>query len=98
DRLGPLLTLNGNADVPYGELLARPATLAERGMSLPFELHASVPRRKLSKLPPILSTAGLAGELELRVDVHDTIRTPDASVQGVARGLQASGRRRGVPV
>ncbi|HVW28221.1 MAG TPA: translocation/assembly module TamB domain-containing protein [Polyangiaceae bacterium] len=98
DAVGQLATVDATADLPYRELVQSGGASAEALESAPFHVRFAVPRRKLSKLPPILATAGIDGDFELTLEASETARAPVVALDTTVHQLSARGARRATPV
>jgi translocation and assembly module TamB len=98
DAVGPLAELDATADLPYRDVVESGIVSAKSLEATPFQVRLAVPRRRLSKLPPLFATAGIDGDIELTLEARDTAREPVVKVDALLHQLQTRGRRKATPV
>ena len=98
DASGALAELDATAELPYLEVVSDPDASVKTLTNVPFHVRLTMPRRRISKLPPMLATAGVDGDVELTLEASETAREPRVDVKALLHQVQARGRRKAVPI
>ncbi|HEX4337545.1 MAG TPA: translocation/assembly module TamB domain-containing protein [Polyangiaceae bacterium] len=98
DANGALASVDLSADLPYLEVLSDPSASAKTLETVPFKLRFAIPQRRLSKLPPMLATSGMDGDVALTLEASETAREPRVQLTATLDHLEARGRRKAMPV
>ncbi len=93
DRQGTIADFTAAFEAPYRELLEDPEGNAPKLLRTPFDAKLTVPRRRLSRLPSLLSLRKLEGDGQLRVEASRTILEPEVKVEAEFDAVRRRGNQ-----